>query len=81
MSYFAGFAFRNTRKVYVECLIKDARPDGIVAYVGVQNKVQCEEIELGDKGDDSDSLFGVIKQCFVDRIDRKVYENAARTWF
>ncbi|KAJ0088905.1 hypothetical protein Patl1_32871 [Pistacia atlantica] len=63
----------------VECLIRELRPDGVVAQVGVQNKVQCEEIELGDKSDDlvPSSLFGVTKGCFVDRIDRKVYENGA----
>ncbi|XP_031272557.1 uncharacterized protein LOC116131052 [Pistacia vera] len=63
----------------VECLIREVRPDDVVAQVGVQNKVQCEEIELGDKGDDSipTSLFGVIKRCFVDSIGRTVYENAA----
>ncbi|XP_031282082.1 uncharacterized protein LOC116140608 [Pistacia vera] len=46
--------------------------------LGVQNKVQCEEFELGDKGDDSvpTSLFGVIKRYFIDRIDKKSYENA-----
>ncbi|KAJ0091308.1 hypothetical protein Patl1_14632 [Pistacia atlantica] len=47
--------------------------------LSVENKVQCEEIELGDKGDDSilTSLFGVIKRCFVHRINREVYENVA----
>ncbi|KAJ0089964.1 hypothetical protein Patl1_14702 [Pistacia atlantica] len=40
------------------------------------NKVQCEEIELGDKGDNSvpTSLSGVIERGFVDRI---AYENVA----
>lgn len=58
-----------------ECLIREVRPDAVVAQVSVRD----EEIELGHIDGESvpTSLFGVLKRCFVDKINREVYENMA----
>lgn len=62
-----------------ECLIREVRPDAVVAQVGVLSEVQCEESELGDNGNDPlpTSSFGVLKRCFVDKVNKETYENVA----
>ncbi|KAJ4723250.1 Transmembrane protein [Melia azedarach] len=62
-----------------ESLIREVRPDAVVAQVGVVSEIQCEESELGENVDDPvpTSSFGVLKRCFIDKINKEKYENVA----
>lgn len=61
-----------------ECLIKAIRPDVVVAEVG-PGEVEPEEHGLTDGVDDlvPTSVFAVLKRCFMDKVNKEKYENAA----
>lgn len=61
-----------------ECLIREVRPDAVVAQVSNSSltEIQSEESELRD-GAVPTSLFGVLKRCFVDKINKERYECVA----
>ncbi|XP_011026374.1 PREDICTED: uncharacterized protein LOC105127003 [Populus euphratica] len=67
--------------VDVECLIRKIRPDAVVAQVGHSPlvQIQSEESELGNIADDlvPTSSFGVIKRCFLNKINKEKYEDLA----
>ncbi|TXG72873.1 hypothetical protein EZV62_001452 [Acer yangbiense] len=62
-----------------ECLIREVRPDAVVAQVSVVSDVEREEMELEDNVDDPvpTSSFEVLKRSFVDKINKEKYENVA----
>lgn len=64
-----------------KCLIGEVRPDAVVAQVGNSplTEIQSEETESIDGVFDSvpTSSFGVLKRCFVDKINKEKYENVA----
>ncbi|XP_059653493.1 uncharacterized protein LOC132300440 [Cornus florida] len=64
-----------------ECLIREIRPDAVVAQVGnsLVNEIQAEEIEFWNKKDDPfpTSSFEVLRRCFVHKINKEKYENVA----
>ncbi|KAL5781066.1 hypothetical protein ACOSP7_006095 [Xanthoceras sorbifolium] len=62
-----------------ECLIREVRPDAVVAQVSVVSDIEREEMELGGNVDDPFpiSSFQVLKRCFVDKINKEKYENVA----
>ncbi|KAL5998120.1 hypothetical protein ACLOJK_009055 [Asimina triloba] len=64
-----------------ENLIKEVRPDAVVAQIDPSTLVdiQTEENHLSD-GEEipvPDSSFGVLKRCFVNKINSAQYENLA----
>ncbi|KAM4106066.1 hypothetical protein ACB094_04G039300 [Castanea mollissima] len=61
-----------------ECLIREVRPDAVVAQVSNSSltEIQSEESELRD-GAVPTSSFGVLKRCFVDKINKERYECVA----
>jgi hypothetical protein len=67
--------------VDVECLVREVRPDAVVAQVGHSALVdiQTEESELGNIVDElvPTSSFGVIKRCFLEKINKEKYEDVA----
>ncbi|CAK7334099.1 unnamed protein product [Dovyalis caffra] len=67
--------------VDVDCLIKEIRPDAVVAQVGHSAlvEIQSEESESGNIVDElvPTSSFGVIKRCFLDKINKEKYEDVA----
>ncbi|GAV69917.1 hypothetical protein CFOL_v3_13417 [Cephalotus follicularis] len=64
-----------------ECLIREIRPEVVVAQVGhsTLTEIQSEEGEFIDGVNDPvpTSSFGVLKRCFVDKINKEKYENVA----
>ncbi|KAK3204654.1 hypothetical protein Dsin_018700 [Dipteronia sinensis] len=62
-----------------ECLIREVRPDAVVAQMSVVSDVEREEMELEDNVDDPvpTSSFEVLKRSFVDKINKEKYENMA----
>uniref|UniRef100_A0A5B7BF63 Transmembrane protein n=1 Tax=Davidia involucrata TaxID=16924 RepID=A0A5B7BF63_DAVIN len=65
-----------------EHLIREIRPDAVVAQVGGNssvNEIQSEEIELRNYIGDPvpTSSFEVLKRCFVHKINKEKYENVA----
>lgn len=63
-----------------ECLIRELKPDAVVAQVGnfTLTEIQSEESELHNaEGSIPVSSFGVLKRCFMDKISREKYENMA----
>ena len=64
-----------------KCLIGEVRPDAVVAQVGNSplTEIQSEETASIDGVFDSvpTSSFGVLKRCFVDKINKEKYENVA----
>ncbi|KAI4313729.1 hypothetical protein L6164_026685 [Bauhinia variegata] len=72
----------SQRSVFdAECLIKEIRPDAVVVQADHSpfEEIQSEESELEDRHDAPlpTSSFGVIKQCFFDKIGKEKYENVA----
>ncbi|KAJ7957387.1 Transmembrane protein [Quillaja saponaria] len=72
----------SERSAYdAECLIREVRPDAVVAQVGLcpAAEIQSEESELDDSVDIPvpTSSLGVIKRCFFDKISREKYESLA----
>ncbi|KAJ8774852.1 hypothetical protein K2173_018111 [Erythroxylum novogranatense] len=67
--------------VDAECLIREIRPDAVVAQVGNlgSSEIQLGMNELDDYGKDPvpTSSFGVLKRCFVEKITKEKYENLA----
>ncbi|KAK4770917.1 hypothetical protein SAY87_031449 [Trapa incisa] len=61
-----------------ECLIKALRPDVVVAELG-PGEAETEEHGLIDGGVDvvPTSVFAVLKRCFVEKVSKEKYENAA----
>ncbi|KAF8087095.1 hypothetical protein N665_0600s0041 [Sinapis alba] len=65
-----------------ECLIRELRPDAVVAQVNKSafEEAQVEESVLGN-GSSNDSIptsaFRVLKQCFVDKVNKEKYESVA----
>ncbi|KAL1191157.1 hypothetical protein V5N11_014222 [Cardamine amara subsp. amara] len=64
-----------------ECLIREIRPDAVVAQVDKSafGEAQVEESVLGDGSSDSipTSAFKVLIQCFVDKVNKEKYESVA----
>ncbi|KFK37165.1 hypothetical protein AALP_AA4G221700 [Arabis alpina] len=64
-----------------ECLIREIRPDAVVAQVDKSafGEAQVEESVLGDGLSDSipTSVFRVLIQCFVDKVNKEKYESVA----
>ncbi|CAN8318204.1 unnamed protein product [Cochlearia groenlandica] len=64
-----------------ECLIRETRPGAVVAQVNKSafGEAQVEESVLGDGSSDSipTSAFKVLKQCFVDKVNKEKYESVA----
>lgn len=64
-----------------QCLIREVRPDAVVAQVGLAglSEILSEEIEFRDDVDDPvpTSTFRVLKRCFVEKINREKYESVA----
>ncbi|KAG6663932.1 hypothetical protein CIPAW_02G056300 [Carya illinoinensis] len=64
-----------------ESLIREVRPDAVVAQVGhlPLTEIQLEESELRDGVHDPvpTSSFEVLKRCFIDKINKEKYENVA----
>ncbi|KAK2641794.1 hypothetical protein Ddye_023557 [Dipteronia dyeriana] len=62
-----------------ECLIREVRPDAVVAQVSVVSDVEREEMELEYNVDDPvpTSSFEVLKRSFLDKINKEKYENVA----
>ncbi|KAK6245165.1 hypothetical protein QUC31_011574 [Theobroma cacao] len=64
-----------------ECLIRELRPDAVVAQISHQAlfEIQSQDTEIGDNLDNTipTSSFGVLKRCFVDKINKDNYENVA----
>ncbi|KAK1318508.1 hypothetical protein QJS10_CPB04g01852 [Acorus calamus] len=64
-----------------ECLIKEVKPDVVVAQVtsSALAEIQAEEEHL--RGDEESlvptSLYGVLMRCFLDKTDRTQYESLA----
>ncbi|XWS67335.1 hypothetical protein CRYUN_Cryun05aG0278100 [Craigia yunnanensis] len=60
-----------------ECLIRELRPDAVVAQIGhaALTDIQSED-NLVDNTVPTSS-FGVLKRCFVDKINKDQYENVA----
>ncbi|CAJ1933994.1 unnamed protein product [Sphenostylis stenocarpa] len=58
-----------------ECLIREIKPDAVLVQAGVSpfSQLQSEEYSVPLPT----SSFGVIKRCFIDKIGRDMYENAA----
>ncbi|CAN1255681.1 hypothetical protein LINPERPRIM_LOCUS9074 [Linum perenne] len=65
----------------VECLIREVKPQAVVAQVGDSAVVEDlrEEDRLAGNGCDlvPTSLFGVLRQCFVHKIGKEKYESLA----
>lgn len=64
-----------------ECLIREIRPDAVVVQTSLS---PATEIQFGESGLEEGvaaplptSSFGVIKRCFIDKIGKENYENAA----
>jgi hypothetical protein len=64
-----------------EYLIREVRPDAVVAQVGhlPLTEIQSEESELriGVHHPVPTSSFGVLKRCFIDKFNKEKYENVA----
>ncbi|KAJ0259293.1 Transmembrane protein [Hirschfeldia incana] len=64
-----------------EHLIRELRPDAVVAQVNKSafGEAQVEESVLGNGSSDSipTSAFRVLKQCFVDKVNKEKYESVA----
>ncbi|ESQ38944.1 hypothetical protein EUTSA_v10001801mg [Eutrema salsugineum] len=67
--------------VDAECLIREIRPGAVVAQVDKSafGEAQVEESVLGDGSSDSipTSAFQVLRQCFVDKVNKENYESVA----
>ncbi|KAF5746994.1 hypothetical protein HS088_TW06G01171 [Tripterygium wilfordii] len=61
-----------------ECLIRELRPDAVVAQVDHSTLTDTESID--DEEIVPTSSFGVLKRCFVDKINKEKYENVAGTF-
>ncbi|XVF76918.1 hypothetical protein PTKIN_Ptkin13bG0306000 [Pterospermum kingtungense] len=60
-----------------ECLIRELRPDVVVAQIG---HTALSDFQSEDNLVDScvpTSSFGVLKRCFIDKINKDQYENVA----
>ncbi|XVE76654.1 hypothetical protein DITRI_Ditri12bG0191200 [Diplodiscus trichospermus] len=60
-----------------ECLIRELRPDAVIALIG---HASLADIQSEDNLFDNTvptSSFGVLKRCFVDKINKDQYENVA----
>ncbi|CAK9166839.1 unnamed protein product [Ilex paraguariensis] len=64
-----------------EYLIREIRPDAVVAHVGhsALNEIQSEEIEFRSDRNNPlpTSSFEVLKRCFVQKLNKEKYENVA----
>ncbi|KAL0739923.1 hypothetical protein Bca4012_081436 [Brassica carinata] len=61
-----------------ECLIRELNPDAVVAQVNKSafGEAQVEESVLGSDSIPT-SAFRVLKQCFVDKVNKEKYESVA----
>ncbi|XP_050154489.1 uncharacterized protein LOC126628742 isoform X2 [Malus sylvestris] len=64
-----------------DCLIREIRPDAVVAQVGhsTLTEIQSEESVLSDGFDYSfpTSSLGVLKRCFLEKVNKERYEDIA----
>ncbi|CAH8374059.1 unnamed protein product [Eruca vesicaria subsp. sativa] len=64
-----------------EYLIRELRPDAVITQVNKSafGEAQVEETVLGNGSSDSipTSAFRVLKQCFVDKVNKEKYESVA----
>ncbi|ESQ38943.1 hypothetical protein EUTSA_v10001772mg [Eutrema salsugineum] len=65
-----------------ECLIREIRPDAVVAQLnnsGFGEALVDESVLLGDSSTDyiPTSVFKVVKQCFVDKVNEEHYKIVA----
>ncbi|KAJ7979060.1 Transmembrane protein [Quillaja saponaria] len=72
----------SERSAYdAECLIREVRPDAVVAQVGLCPAIQIlsEECQLDDSVDIPvpTSSIGVVKRSFFDKISREKYDSLA----
>ncbi|XP_061999971.1 uncharacterized protein LOC133717303 [Rosa rugosa] len=65
----------------VECLIREVRPDAVIAQVDVSTmtEVQSEKSVSRDGVDNSvpTSSFQVLKRCFLEKVNKDNYESLA----
>ncbi|KAL9238017.1 hypothetical protein vseg_012498 [Gypsophila vaccaria] len=63
----------------VECLIREVRPDAVVALVGNNTLSDIHEHELVDSMDDlvPTSAFEVLTRCFIDKSNKDKFETLA----
>lgn len=66
-----------------EHLIKEVRPEAVVAQIAPSGLFQIQEAEENDLSDEEKEIpiptssFGVLKRCFISKIRRQQYENIA----
>ncbi|KAI3407474.1 uncharacterized protein J3R85_020955 [Psidium guajava] len=64
-----------------ECLIREIRPSAVVAQVDPLDASETQSVECvpGDGVDCAvpTSALGVLRRCFVDKLNKEKYENAA----
>ncbi|KAB2597655.1 hypothetical protein D8674_000575 [Pyrus ussuriensis x Pyrus communis] len=64
-----------------DCLIREIRPDAVIAQVGhsTLTEIQSEESVLCDGFDKSfpTSTLGVLKRCFLEKVNKERYEDIA----
>ncbi|CAI0541175.1 unnamed protein product [Linum tenue] len=65
----------------VECLIREVRPEAVISQVGDPTVLETllEENQLAANNGDlvPTSSFGVLKQCFIQKINKEKYESIA----
>ncbi|KAL8528999.1 hypothetical protein ACS0TY_006461 [Phlomoides rotata] len=60
-----------------ECLIRAIKPDAVVVHVGQLNDSEMSELKEAGEETVPTSVLGVLKNCFMHKIGRERYENAA----
>ncbi|KAB1213340.1 hypothetical protein CJ030_MR2G000726 [Morella rubra] len=64
-----------------ESLIREVRPDAVVAQLGplplTETQSEVGELRDGVRAPLPTSAFGVLKRCFLDKINKEKYENVA----
>ncbi|PON37016.1 Transmembrane protein [Parasponia andersonii] len=65
----------------VKCLIREIKPDAVVAQVGLSHgaEILAEECELDDVIEHPlpTSSFEVLRRCFLDKVGKEKYEDVA----
>ncbi|KAM6557373.1 hypothetical protein CsatB_004392 [Cannabis sativa] len=66
----------------VKCLIREIKPDAVVAQVGVSHgaEILAQESELVDQCVENPlptSSFEVLRRCFVEKVSKEKYEDVA----
>lgn len=65
----------------VEYLVREVRPDAVVAQLGdspmMRIQLEGSELRVGSHNPVPTSYLEVLKRCFIDKVNKEMYENIA----